>query len=65
MHNSRWRLYHSSISNRISVQKVSKDIEELNSTIDQLDLIDTEHSTQQQKCPWHIDHERRPYSVGS
>lgn len=63
MHNSSWRLDHSSISNRIKVQKVSKGTE-LNSTVDQLDRIDTKHSTQQQKCPWHTDH-NRPYPVGS
>lgn len=63
MHNSSWRLYHSSVSTRISIQKVSKDIELNNSTIDQLDLIDPEHSSQQQKCLWHT-HNRRLYPAG-
>lgn len=36
----------------------------MNSTTDQLDLTDVEHSTQQRKCPWHTDYDRQPYPAG-
>lgn len=45
MQSSNWRRSHSSLSNRMSVQKVSKNTEELQSTTNQLKLMDTEHST--------------------
>lgn len=44
MQSSSWRHSHSSLSNRMSVQKVSKNTE-LQSTTNQLKLMDTEHST--------------------